>query len=59
MSALGTSSQARKNAKKEAKAARNKEKEGQASTVAKILIPLVDHEVPDRVVQTAICFKSQ
>ena len=57
MSPLGTSSQARKNAKKEAKAARDKEKEGQASTVAKILIPLP--EVPDRVVQTARCFKSQ
>ena len=35
MSALGTSSQARKNAKKEAEAARDKEKGGQASTVAK------------------------
>ena len=35
MSALGTSSQASKNAKKEAKAARDKEKDGQASTVAK------------------------
>ena len=35
MSALGTSSQARKNAKKAAKAARDKEKDGQASTFAK------------------------
>ena len=35
MSALGTSSEASKNAKKEAKAARDKEKDGQASTVAK------------------------
>ena len=35
MSALGTSSQARKNAKNAAKAARDKEKDGQASTVAK------------------------
>ena len=35
MSALATSSQARKNAKKEAKAARDKEKDGYASTVAK------------------------
>ena len=60
MSALGTSSQARNNAKKEANAARDKE--GQASAFAKILIPLPglclrDHEVPDRVVHTARCFK--
>ena len=44
--------------KKEANAARDKE--GQASTFAKILIPLPclrDHEVPDRGVQTARCFK--
>ena len=35
MSSLGTSSQACKNAKKAAKAARDTEKDGQASTVAK------------------------
>ena len=35
MSALGMSSQASKNAKQEAKAARDKEKDGRASTVAK------------------------
>ena len=35
MSALSTSSQASKNSKREAKAARDKEKDGQASTVAK------------------------
>ena len=35
MSALGTSSQARKNAKEAAKAARDKEKDGPESTIAK------------------------
>jgi hypothetical protein len=60
MSALGTSCQARNNANKEANAARDKE--GQAGAFAKILIPLPglclrDHEVPDRVVHTARCFK--
>ena len=35
MSALGTSSQARKNAKKAAKAARDKEKDGPENTISK------------------------